>query len=672
MASCDLLLTNAVVLAMDEGFTVHRGGAVAILGDSIAAVGPDAGGWTAAETVDCGGRVVMPGLVNAHTHAAMSLLRGLADDLRLDVWLMGYMMPVEREFVTPDFVRLGTRLACAEMIRSGVTCFADMYYFEEAVAEAVADAGMRAFCAQTVLRFPSPDAASFEDGLARARAFVEAWKGHPLIVPGPGPHAPYTCTPEILRACAELAAAFDVPLHIHLAETALEVDESRRVNGMPVVPWVKKQGLFGARVLAAHCVHVDDGEMRALKNFEAGVAHNPSSNLKLGAGIAPVARMRELGLAVGIGTDSAASNNDLDMFEETRLAALLAKGAGGDPTALPAREALAMATRLGARALHMDALTGSLEPGKRADLIVLDLDPIHNVPAFHRDPSGIYAQIVYAAKSSDVRDVMCNGRWLMRDRRLLTLDEAALGAAARETAARIDAFLTSRELSVLQKLVAIGGAVEQESYEVQVKARVASDAQVIKVLQSDRLTTIRSSRYRQHDIYWSFDDADQGRLRYREDEFLDEAGAVTGARARLTLTGRTREDRFGSVLLFPFPLPRARDALPPLLPRVLPARRRTGRRQGSPAVARRVSRGGVLRPPRPAAQPGARRLVRRGEITDLVAPRRAGQGRDHRRPAGAVRRLPRRHDRRRVCRVSRRPPRRRIVGGPYTDVISQP
>jgi 5-methylthioadenosine/S-adenosylhomocysteine deaminase len=368
-------------------------------------------------------------------------------------------------------------------------------------------------------------------------------------VPGPGPHAPYTCTPEILRACAELAAAFDVPLHIHLAETALEVDESRRVNGMPVVPWVKKQGLFGARVLAAHCVHVDDGEMRALKNFEAGVAHNPSSNLKLGAGIAPVARMRELGLAVGIGTDSAASNNDLDMFEETRLAALLAKGAGGDPTALPAREALAMATRLGARALHMDALTGSLEPGKRADLIVLDLDPIHNVPAFHRDPSGIYAQIVYAAKSSDVRDVMCNGRWLMRDRRLLTLDEAALGAAARETAARIDAFLTSRELSVLQKLVAIGGAVEQESYEVQVKARVASDAQVIKVLQSDRLTTIRSSRYRQNDIYWSFDDADQGRLRYREDEFLDEAGAVTGARARLTLTGRTREDRFGSVLL---------------------------------------------------------------------------------------------------------------------------
>jgi 5-methylthioadenosine/S-adenosylhomocysteine deaminase len=221
------------------------------------------------------------------------------------------------------------------MIRSGITCFADMYYFEEAVAAAAAEAGLRAFCAQTVLRFPSPDAASFEDGLARARAFIEEWKGHPLIVPGPAPHAPYTCTPEILRACAELAAEFDVPLHIHLSETLLEVEESRRVNGMPVIPWVKKQGLFGAKVLAAHCVHVDEGEMRALKNFDAGVAHNPTSNLKLAAGIAPIAKMRELGLAVGIGTDGAASNNDLDMFEETRLAALLAKGSTGDPRACP-------------------------------------------------------------------------------------------------------------------------------------------------------------------------------------------------------------------------------------------------------------------------------------------------------------------------------------------------
>jgi len=549
MARCDILLTNARILTMDAQFTTFDAGAVAIEGPAIVAIGPAAAHYDATETVDCGGRVVMPGLVNAHTHAAMTLLRGLADDLRLDVWLMGYMMPVEREFVSPDFVRLGTQLACAEMIRSGVTCFADMYYFEDAVAQATADAGLRALCGQTVLRFPTPDASSYEDSLARARDFIERWRGHPLIVPAPAPHAPYTCTPEILRACAELAAELDVPLHTHLAETALEVEESRRAYGMPVVPYVKKHGLFGAKVLAAHCVHVDDGEMRALKNAGAGVAHCPTSNLKLGAGIAPVARMLELGLHVGIGTDGPASNNDLDMFEEMRLAALLAKGAGGDPTAVPARTALAMATRLGACAMHIDHVTGSLEPGKRADVIAVDVNAIHNVPAFTRDPGAIYAQIVYAAKSTDVVDVMCNGRWLMRDRRLLTLDEADLRRAAREEARRVDAFLTSREVSVLQKLVAVGGAVEEESFEVQVKARVPTEAQALRVLESDAVTIIRSSHYHQYDTYWSFGDPSEGWLRYREDEILDADGKVTGARARLTLTGRTREDAFGHVLL---------------------------------------------------------------------------------------------------------------------------
>jgi 5-methylthioadenosine/S-adenosylhomocysteine deaminase len=552
MPSCDVRLTNATILTMDARFSVHRSASLAIVGDTIVAVGAAADEFVPAETgatIDCRGRVVMPGLVNAHTHVPMTLLRGLADDLRLDVWLMGYMMPVEREFVSPDFVRLGTQLGCAEMIRSGITCFADMYYFEEAIAEATAHAGLRALCTQTVLRFPTPDATSYEDSLARARDFIERWRGHDLIVPGPAPHAPYTCNAEILRACAELAVEFDVPLHTHLAETALEVDESRRTHGMPVVPWVKKQGLLDAKVLAAHCVHVDEGEMRALKNANAGVAHNPTSNLKLGAGVAPVSRMRELGLDVGIGTDGPASNNDLDMFEEMRLAALLAKGTTGDPTALPARDALAMATSIGARALHLDRLTGSLEPGKRADLIVVDLDRLHNVPAFDRDPNGVYAQIVYAAKSTDVSDVMCNGRWLMRDRALLTLDEEALRAAAREAARRVDVFLTSREVNVLQKLVAVGGAIEQESFEVQVKARVASEGPVLAVLQSEALTMIRASHYHQYDTYWSFDDPDQGWLRYREDEFLDKDGQVSGARSRLTLTGRTREEEFGAVLL---------------------------------------------------------------------------------------------------------------------------
>jgi 5-methylthioadenosine/S-adenosylhomocysteine deaminase len=547
---CDVLLTNAMVVTMDERFTVHASGSVAISGRTILAVENGIGRYEADETIDCAGRVVLPGLVNAHTHAPMALLRGLADDLRLDVWLMGYMMPVEREFVRPEFVALGTQLACAEMIRSGTTCFADMYYFEESVAEAAAAAGVRALCGQTVLKFPAPDAASFEDSLARARDFIARWKGHPLIVPAPAPHAPYTCTVEILQTCAELAVEFDVPLHTHLAETVLEVEQSRRDHGMPVVPWVKKQRLFDARVLAAHCVHLDEGEMRALKNAHAGIAHNPTSNLKLGSGVAPVAKMLELGLTVGIGTDGTASNNDLDMFEEMRLAALLAKGIASDPTALPARQALAMATRMGAQAVHLGEITGSLEPGKRGDLIVLDLDQTHNVPRFGRDPNAIYSQIVYAAKSTDVVDVMCDGRWLMRDRRLLTLAEDDLKLAARDVARRIDGFLTRREQSVLQKLIAIGGASEQESFEVQVKARLSSPDTVLDAFAGDEITVIRSAHYHQYDTYFFFDDPAQGRLRYREDEFLDAQDKVTGARARLTLTGPSREAAFGSVLLF--------------------------------------------------------------------------------------------------------------------------
>jgi 5-methylthioadenosine/S-adenosylhomocysteine deaminase len=547
---CDLLLTNALVVTMDEQFRIHPSGSVAIAGGAILAVGDIAADVDAAETVDCRGRVVMPGLVNAHTHAPMTLLRGLADDLRLDVWLMGYMMPVEREFVRPDFVALGTRLACAEMIRSGTTCFADMYYFEDAVAEAAASAGLRALCAQTVLKFPTPDAASYEDGLASARAFLAAWKGHPLIVPSVAPHAPYTCTAEIFRACAELAAEFDVPVHTHLAETPFEVEQSRKAHGMPVIPWAKKQRLFDARVLAAHCVHVDEGEMRTLHDAHAGVAHNPTSNLKLGSGVAPVAKMLELGLNVGIGTDGAASNNDLDMFEEMRLAALLAKGISGDPTAIPARTALAMATRLGARAMHLGDLTGSLEPGRRADLIVVDLDHTHTTPRFERDVDAVYSQLVYTAKSTDVVDVMCDGRWLMRGGRLLTLDEAELRSQARDVARRIDGFLTQREESVLQKLIAIGGAAEQESFEIQIKARLAAEDSVLQALESDDIAVIRQVHYHQYDIYFFFEDREQGRLRYREDEFLDAQRQVVSARARLTLTGPTREDAFGSVLLF--------------------------------------------------------------------------------------------------------------------------
>ncbi|MGB2717445.1 MAG: amidohydrolase family protein [Vicinamibacterales bacterium] len=547
---CDILLTNAHVLTMDDAFTAYAPGSIAIKGSKILSVGNIESAYEPLETVDCRGRVVLPGLVNAHTHAPMTLLRGLADDLRLDVWLMGYMMPVEREFVRPDFVALGTQLACAEMIRSGTTCFADMYYFEESVAEATAAAGLRALCAQTVLKFPSPDAASFEDALDRARDFIARWRGHELILPAVAPHAPYTCTTDILRSCADLACEFDVPLHTHLSETSFEVEQSRREHGMPPVPWVKKQRLFDARVLAAHCVHVDEGEIRTLKDAGAGIAHNPTSNLKLGSGVAPIVKMLELGATVGIGTDGTASNNDLDMFEEMRLAALLAKGVSGDPTALPARQALLMATRLGARALHCDAITGSLEAGKRADLIVVDLNQPHNVPRFGRDPNSIYAQLVYASKASDVVDVMCNGRWLLRDRDLLTLDEEQLRSAAADIARRVDMFLIEREQSVLQKLIAIGGATEEESFEVQVKARLQSPDPILEALASDEITVIRAVHYHQFDTYFFFDDPEQGRLRYREDAKLDEHDNVTNVRARLTLTGLSHEEAFGSVLLF--------------------------------------------------------------------------------------------------------------------------
>ncbi|MCJ7722637.1 MAG: amidohydrolase family protein, partial [Anaerolineales bacterium] len=287
----DILFINATVLTMDEKLNQYKPGAVAVKGDSIVAVGLEGElrrEYIAAQSIDCTGKVLMPGLVNAHTHVPMTLLRGLADDLRLDVWLLGYVMPVEREFVSPESVRLGTMLACAELIRSGVTCFADMYYFEEEVAKATNDAGLRAICSQTVLKFPTPDASSYEDSLAAAHEFIQQWKGHPLIIPSVAPHSAYTCTNEILRAAAQLAVEFDVPLHTHLAETAMEVENIRNDHGMPVIPYVKKQGLFEAKVLAAHCVHVDPGEMRTLQHAGVGVAHNPSSNLKLASGVAPI------------------------------------------------------------------------------------------------------------------------------------------------------------------------------------------------------------------------------------------------------------------------------------------------------------------------------------------------------------------------------------------------
>ena len=549
MQQADVILSGGTVVTMNEQFDIYSDGAVVIRAEKIVAVGPTGeilSAWQADTVLDCAGKYVLPGLVNAHTHAPMTLLRGLADDLRLDVWLMGYCMPTEREFVSPEFCRLGTSLACAEMIRSGITCFADMYYYEADVAAATAAAGMRGVLGQTVLKFPAPDAETYEHSLAYARRFIEDWRGHPLITPAVAPHAPYSNTAETLERCAALAAEFDVPLLTHIAETKFEVDDMVEQRDMRVVPWVKSVNLFQAKVLAAHCVHIDRSEMPILRDSGATIAHCPQSNLKLASGIAPVPEMLEEGLTVGIGTDGPASNNDLDMFEEIRLAAILAKTAANDPTAVPARQALLMATRQGAAALFLGDVTGSLDVGKLADVIVMDGRPVHNLPRFERDPEAVYSRIVYAGKSTDVTDVFCHGRWLMRDRALLTLDETALIREAEAYALRVDAFLLAREENVLSKLLAIGGLQQSESFEVQVKARLDDEARIQQLLQHPDVQILKQIHYRQYDTYFLFEDAEHSRLRYREDDLLDADGDVSSVRARLTFTAPTRRQQLES------------------------------------------------------------------------------------------------------------------------------
>jgi 5-methylthioadenosine/S-adenosylhomocysteine deaminase len=543
----DFLFTNAYVVCMDDSFSRYENGGVAVSGNQITAVGDSEElikDFQASEVIDCGGKVLMPGLVNSHTHVPMNLLRGLGDDLRLDVWLLGYIMPVEREFVSPEFVKLGTSLACAELIRSGVTSFADMYYFEDQVAEAAAEAGLRAVCSQTILKFPSPDAASYEESLAASEKMIKKWKDHSLITPAIAPHAPYTSTVDIMESAAAMAQKYDVPLHIHIAETAQEVKDSLDTHDMPVVPYVEQFGVFNSKVIAAHCVHIDEREMHTLNKYGVGVAHNPTSNLKLSSGIAPVNRMLEQGLNVGIGTDGVSSNNDLDMFEEMRLAALLAKGSSGDPTVVPARTAIAMATCMGAKAIHLGDQTGSISEGKKADLILVDLQTLHNSPQYRNDPEGVYAQLVYATKSTDVTDVMVDGKWLMRSKELLTIDLDELLPRAQALAKDIDQFLIERFQSVYSKLIAIGGAEEQESYEVQVKVKVDDPEDVIDRLKSSDIEILYFRRYHEYDTYFKFEDPEEGWLRYREDEFIDDQGKVENIRYRLTLIGPKRERHF--------------------------------------------------------------------------------------------------------------------------------
>ena len=432
-----LLVTNGLVVTMNPAGEVLERGAIAIDGADIVAVGPMAdvaARYRAQDTLDAAGQIVLPGLINTHTHAPMVLYRGLADDLALSEWLEKYIFPAEAKTVSPEFVRAGTRLAALEMIESGTTTYADMYYFEEEIARETKAAGLRGVLGQTVIRFPVADAKAPADGLARAEAFIKAFAGDPLITPAVAPHAIYTLDAETLRAARELSRRHNVPTLIHVAETQDEVKNAEAEFKLTPVQYLDSLGFLGPGVLAAHGVWVSEPEIAVLQMRGVGVSHNPESNMKLASGTAPVPAYLRADVAIGLGTDGAASNNDLDMFEAMRTASLLHKLQSADPRAVSARVALEMATSRGARALGMSAQIGSLEPGKRADLILVDVSGARQTPMY--DP---VSHLVYVARGDDVRTTIVNGRVLMRDRKVLTLNEAEVLREARGWADKVRA-----------------------------------------------------------------------------------------------------------------------------------------------------------------------------------------------------------------------------------------
>src|SRR5262245_48245070 len=419
-----LIVHNGTVVTMDGTRRVIENGAVAVDGSDIVAVDTDAAirkQFQGAEMLDAGGQVIMPGLVNTHTHAPMVLFRGLADDLALQEWLTKYIFPAEGKLVSPEFVRTGTRLAALEMIESGTTTYADMYYFEEEIAKETKAAGLRGVLGQTIIQFPVGDAKTPADGLARAEAFIEQFKGDPLITPAVAPHAIYTLDGPTLKAARELSKKYSVPTLIHVAETRDEIDTARERFTTSPVAYLDSLGVLGPGVLAAHGVWVNDADMAVLKSRGVGVSHNPESNMKLSSGTAPVNGYLRAGVSLGLGTDGAASNNDLDMFEAMRMASMLAKLQTVDPRVVPAATALDMATMGGARTLGMERQIGSLEPRKRADLIVVSMRSARQTPLY--DP---ISHLVYTTRGDDVRDTIVNGKVVMRDRKVLTLDAEAV------------------------------------------------------------------------------------------------------------------------------------------------------------------------------------------------------------------------------------------------------
>ncbi len=430
----DLVLTGRYLVTMDSRGTIIEEGGLAIRGDAIVEVGPAAAlaaRYAGATRIDRPQGLIMPGLVNVHTHAAMACFRGLADDLPLMQWLQDHIFPAEAR-LTGDMVYHSTRLSLCEMIRSGTTSFCDMYLFAGDVARAAAEAGMRAWIGEVLYDFPSPNYGELENGFRYTEDLFAAWAGHDLVTVTVDPHAVYTCSPDLLVRLAQTAADHDSLYVIHLSETEDEVASCRQRHGCTPVEHLDRLGVLNGRVLADHCVHVTDDEIALMAGRGVRVAHCPESNLKLASGIAPVVRMLAAGMAVGIGTDGSASNNDVDMFGEMGTAARIHKVATMDPTAMDAATTLHAATMGGARALGGERMIGSLEPGKKADCIVLDLDQPHLTPVYSP-----VSHLVYAARGSDVTDSVIGGRLVMEERRLLTLDEPAILARMREMAAGI-------------------------------------------------------------------------------------------------------------------------------------------------------------------------------------------------------------------------------------------
>jgi len=436
----DLIVSNGIVVTMDATRHIYQDGSVAVRGDAIVAVGPRAeieSRYRAAQMIDARGGLVLPGFINGHTHVPMTLFRGLHDDVTLNDWLYKYIFPAEAKNVNEEFVRWGTRLAAAEQIRSGVTTFADMYYFEDAVAEETKAAGMRGILGETFIDFPAPDNKSEAEMLAYTERFLKRWQGDPLIHAAPAPHSIYTCSKKTLEDSAALARKYHAPILIHVSEMKKEWEDSEKAHGRSPVAYLDSIGVLGPDIVAAHCIFVDEADRKMLAQRGVGCVHNPSSNMMIASGVSPVPEMRAAGVAVGLGTDGpAGSNNDLDLMEEIDLAAKLAKISKMDPLALNAKAVVEMATIDGARALHLEKEIGSLEPGKKADLALISLNEPNAVPMYD-----VYAQIAYSLKGADVQTVVIGGRVVMRDRKLLTVDEEKVLEKAREYGKSVKASL---------------------------------------------------------------------------------------------------------------------------------------------------------------------------------------------------------------------------------------